>query len=305
MTLLRQIQDDIADPKSDITDLLRKCKILAHRLGSSDFMEWVDSELDGYGPTRPVPDYRRLACNYFADFMDAGWSVPNQPILWEVLPKEARDALQFHEYRQGIAKTKPFLTKGTHARLDRPEIAIRLEGKMFPELHCMAVREIIPVGEFEQLVSAIKNRILDFVLKIEAENPSAGEAAPNSHPVPAEKLQPLVQNFFHGPVGNLAQNSERFSQASTVSVPREDLSRLVTELANHLNELALDTQQKRRAEAQIAALKVELEGTPDNSVVRQAGQTLRNVTEGAIASLLATAAQPTIWHWIQQILSKF
>jgi hypothetical protein len=38
-------------------------------------------------------------------------------------------------------------------------------------------------------------------------------------------------------------------------------------------------------------------------VVRQAGRTLRNIIEGAIGSLAATAAQPAVWHWIQQALS--
>jgi hypothetical protein len=67
---------------------------------------------------------------------------------------------------------------------------------MFPELQCVGAWGEIGGSEFQQLLSAVNNRVLDFVLKIEAENPNAGEAPLNTHPVPEEKLQPLVQNYF-------------------------------------------------------------------------------------------------------------
>lgn len=83
-----------------------------------------------------------------------------------------------------------------------------------------------------------------------------------------------------------------------------DLSRLVTELTIHLNELDIAAPQKRKAEAQISTLKAQLTDEPNPVIVQQAGHTLRNITEGAIASLLATAAQqPTVWHWIHQTMA--
>jgi len=69
--------------------------------------------------------------------------------------------------------------------------------------------------------------------------------------------------------------------------------------------LNLDVRQKQRAEAQIATIRAELAGDPDPTIVKQAARTLRNITEGAIGSLLATAAQPGVWHWIHQALAAF
>ena len=114
-----------------------------------------------------------------------------------------------------------------------------------------------------------------------------------------------VTNMFHGPVGNVAQNSEYFNQTANMGTQPHDLTRLVTELTAHLDELNLDTRQKQRAEAQIAALKTELTGDPDPAIVKQAARTLRNITEGAVGSLLATAAPPGVWHWIHQALAAF
>jgi hypothetical protein len=109
-------------------------------------------------------------------------------------------------------------------------------GKHVPRYELSRCLGEISGVEFEQLISAVKNRILDFCLKIEAENPDASEALPNTQPVPTEKLRPLVQNLFYGTVGNIAQNSERFSQTVSIGIQTEDLARLVTEFTNHLDE---------------------------------------------------------------------
>jgi hypothetical protein len=87
------------------------------------------------------------------------------------------------------------------------------------------------------------------------------------------------------------------TQDVKVSTETHDLARLVTDLTNHSDELNLDARQKQRAEAQIAALRADLAGEePDPTIVRQAGRTLRRITDGAIGSLLATAAtQPAVW----------
>jgi hypothetical protein len=79
----------------------------------------------------------------------------------------------------------------------------------------------------------------------------------------------------------------------------------VTEFTNDLDELSLDARQKQKAEAQIATLKAPLTDEPDSVIVKQAGHTLRKITEGAIGSLLAAAVQPALWQWIQQVMAAY
>jgi len=83
-----------------------------------------------------------------------------------------------------------------------------------------------------------------------------------------------------------------------------DLVRLVSEFANHFDELKLDTRMKQKAKAQLATLEAQLSDEPDPIIVRQVGHTLRNITEGAIGSLIAAAAQPSIWSWVAQIMTR-
>jgi len=305
MSLLREIQIDLASAAVDVTIVLRKCKILAARLGSKEFAQWVDWELSGYPESQPIPEYRRLSITYYASFSNSAWSISKRAVPLQLVPEKHREQFQYVEFSEGIAKAASFVREKRGAIVQKPEMIFALQGTMYPGFACQGVWGEIAEIEFEQLVSAVKNRILDFALKIEDENPNAGEALPNSRPVPTEKLQPLVQNTFFGPVGNLAQNSQHFSQATSGGLDTDGLSKLVNEITNHLAELNLDAHQMKRAEAQIAALKAETIGNPDPTVVTQAGRTLRNITEGAIGSLLATATQPGIWQWIQQALANF
>ena len=300
MSLLREIQSDLAGP-TDIATVLRKCKILAARLGSEPFSRWVDLELGGYPESEPTPEYRRLAVNGYANFMNIAWRATEQPILWFALPEEVRDAHRHIDFRDGIAKAALFAQHG--ARIDRPELGPLLQGKMFPDMNCVGAWLVISASEFGQLVSGVKNRILDFVLKIEAANPDAGEATPNSQPVPQNQLQPLVQNFFAA-VGNVAQSGQNFSQTATIGINAADLSRLVLEFRNHLDELTLEAGERKSVQAQLATLDAQLIDAPDPIVVAQVGRTLRSITEGAIGSLLATAVQPTVWQWIHEMLAK-
>jgi hypothetical protein len=68
MSLLRDIQDAAVDPSTDVATLLRKCKILAVRLGSEEFKQWVDYELNGYDKVEDLPEYRILHTESFGTF---------------------------------------------------------------------------------------------------------------------------------------------------------------------------------------------------------------------------------------------
>lgn len=297
MSLLRDIQNDLTNPGLDVTNVLRRCKILATRLGSNEFGLWLNWELNGYPESRAIPDYRKLPCGYYANYISLAWRADHQPIPSNLVPEEYR----YFEFRAGIAKAITFATKG--AKVDHPELIPVIQKVSSGNMNCVGVWMEMASSEFEQLVSAVKTRVLDFVLEIEAENPNAGEAEINSNPVSPEKLQTLVNNFF-GPVGNLAQHSHDFDQTAMIAIQPPHLAKLVSQLTTHIDELNLDQSAKAKAMVQLATLKAQ-ESDPDPVIVKQAGRTLRSLTEGAIASLIATAAQPHVWQWVHQMLESF
>lgn len=57
MGLLADIEAAATDSTVSISDLLRKCKVLAARLKHREFADWVNAELNGYNPSQ-LPPYR-------------------------------------------------------------------------------------------------------------------------------------------------------------------------------------------------------------------------------------------------------
>lgn len=113
-----------------------------------------------------------------------------------------------------------------------------------------------------------------------------------------------VATMTNSPIQQGGVNS---TQSQTVTYnPQElgDLYRLVTEFNSHLGELSIEAKQRQKAEAQIATIKAQLIDEPDPVIVKQAGRTLRNITEGAIGSLIASGVQSTAWPWIIEVMQR-
>lgn len=305
MTLLREIQTAATDQHIDISTLLRKAKILAARLRNPEFEAWVDHELNGYEDRIAVPSYRVIFSSALGTLTD-GWRLWNDfHIMTTFLPEKYKDWGEKCYLDEPIA-TIASMAKRESLRVPWPqELAVQYGAKGTKGLQCIQAWLPITPDSLLGVVDTVRTRLLDFSLKLEAESPNAGEIQSGLTPIASEKLRPMVINTFYGPVGNVAQHSERFSQTSEITNGTEELIRFVQEFSTHLRELALDEHQMQRAKMQIDVLKTELEGDPDDAVIAQAGRTLRNITEGAVAGLIATAAQPTIWHWIHQMLIAF
>jgi hypothetical protein len=139
-----------------------------------------------------------------------------------------------------------------------------------------------------------------------------------AHAIEAAQLQPdkttsifpsVTYNTIN--VGHMVSSTIRQAGAgSTITTSYsveavENLSKLVAVFESRLGELKLDEAKERAARAQVATIKAQLADEPDPVIVNQAGRTLRNITEGAIGSLVATAAQPEIWHWVQGVMGLF
>ena len=114
-----------------------------------------------------------------------------------------------------------------------------------------------------------------------------------------------VDTMSNSPVQQGGIHSTQQQSASYTSQDISDLRQLVKEFTAHLEDLHLEAAQQRKAAVQIATINAQLADEPDPVIVRQAGRTLRNITEGSIGSLLATAAtQPTVWHWIHTLMQR-
>jgi hypothetical protein len=147
------------------------------------------------------------------------------------------------------------------------------------------------------------------VARINARGVDAIEVA-QSEPDKPTSIFPSVTyntiNVHHMVSSSIQQGGAGATMTTTYSVETvENLGKLVAVFESRLKELKLDEAKERAARTQVATIKVQLADDPDPVIVNQAGRSLRNITEGAIGSLVATAAEPGIWHWVQGAMALF
>ena len=197
MTLLREIQSAAIDSTVDISTVLRKAKVLAARLRNSEFASWVDLELNGYGEAT-LPPYRILQVYAFASIRDQFREWKAAPVMTSYLPEDLKRWGGEARLKQPIIEIASISSRsdGKHLIIQWPqELAVRYGAKGYNGFECVGAWQHIHPPALLGIVDTVRNRILEFVLRIEDENPDAGEAPPNTQPVPAERLQPLVNNI--------------------------------------------------------------------------------------------------------------
>ncbi len=225
MSLLRDIQDAAIDSETDLASLLRKCKVLAARLGSVEFGEWVDNELDGYLSRHELPDYRILSVSSKGHFSGAyGSGLRNADIPLSCLPKKWHEVLSHSYMAEPVASIENLVIQNKHDRGTvqepwNPDLVITLGKNIVQQMQCIQAWKVVPVGSIVGLLDQVRNRILKFALEIEAQDPAAGEAELNSNPVEGEKVSQIFNTYISGNVQNLATASHDFEQHSTNNDP--------------------------------------------------------------------------------------
>ena len=104
MSLLREIQDAAIDSNTELAVLLRKCKVLAARLGNPEFKKWVENELSGYDEIDDLPDYRILTVNskgHFSGPFQSGLRNADIPLM--CIEEDFRQHLVHSYLSQGVA----------------------------------------------------------------------------------------------------------------------------------------------------------------------------------------------------------
>ncbi len=70
MSKFSHLIDDVADQRNhSLSDVLLKAKVLAHRLRSRKFREWINAEIDGYDNQCAFPACTRVMLNRAGEFI--------------------------------------------------------------------------------------------------------------------------------------------------------------------------------------------------------------------------------------------
>ena len=211
MNLLEDIQSTATDSSSNVETLLRKCKILAARLGNQQLEDWIIWESNGYPEDVPVPSYRVWSLEVKGHFSGPFYSgLKNAPIPTVLLPENIRQSYNEYKCRQSIAAVESIIERheGGMLQVSTGDLALTLGTNVYENMNCLQCWAEFGVGNLVELLNVVRNRVLDFSLALWKEDPVAGESSPSTQEsVSKEKVTQLVNQTFnttiHGGTANL------------------------------------------------------------------------------------------------------
>jgi hypothetical protein len=232
VSLLDQIQSDAINPDVDVTVLLRKCKVLAARLGSRALEKWVDSELGGYAADPPLPPYRiGPALALRGNFMNSAYQATGISVPLGALPEDLRgDLAKPMEFREGIAALQQTAAEagGRTVSYSLPPALVG-HVRLYERMPCYALWGELSGNFLTNLVDQVRNRALSLALEIEKEDPEAGEGKAGSTPIPEDRVNHIYSTTIFGSVGAFAAGQQSIAQAN-VDVHPGDLDSLIAAL---------------------------------------------------------------------------
>jgi hypothetical protein len=234
MSLLQEIQSGAIDENVEIVVVLRKCKVLAAKLGNEEFKSWVDYELNGYPSIKEVPDYRIIrGVKSYGSFVGIGWSqMKNIPIPASGIPDEYQDAITI------LHLTEPISYFSSLVNQKHDELTINLgwpgdlvaycSDKILDGGWCLInAWRVIAISSLVSLLDTVRNRVLSFALEIEEEAPDAGEALPGQKPIAEERVQQVFNTYImQGGTAQIAAGNQTIKYDINIQVIQNDFDSL-------------------------------------------------------------------------------
>lgn len=168
MKLVDSIIEILSSENPNLTDALIKTKVVLHRLGEKQLVEWVNSELDGYQDGSDLPDYRIVGSIVKANIMNMAYSASNVDVPVYHLDDELRESLETSAFRQGIAAIEDLASTDSDS-VQRPiphALYGLLSEKFASGYRVQSAWCEIPKHSLIQILTQVRSRLLDFVLEL-------------------------------------------------------------------------------------------------------------------------------------------
>ena len=216
MSLLDDIRSDLISQSADLSNTLRKAKILASAIGLPEFRDWVDSELSGYEDRDKLPSYRVHATNslgYFAGPFGSG--VRNMVLPTYNLSASAKDFAENLHFYDGVGALEAQAGNAGQIKWSQEMILLARESiKMSGGVVLVDAHKPVPAYVIPGILDQIKNRLLDFVLALE-ENNVTGEDLDN-RTVKTDVARNLFHIYIYGDQNIVATGEQVTQHVTTV-----------------------------------------------------------------------------------------
>ena len=303
MTLATDIQKGAIDSEASLPTILRMMKVLAAELGVADLNDWVDRELNGYGPQDELPSYRTLHEGEDIGLFSGpfGRLTKNVPIPVASVPEEVRKHLGPLRVRQGVRWIESMIEDSSMKKM---------LGRSWPAEWVIHARDSIPLADgsllveawtrfpsaaFEGILDSIRNRTLDFIVKLQQAHPDIRTSDEATNEISATEAQTIFNVTFLGDNNRLVAAGAGSQQSIAMSGSIEQ--GVLDSLFEFLKNTGVQSEDLRELQAAI-----EGDDPPSEegrfgqkvaawmgSMVAKAAQGVWKVSAGAASELLSKA----------------
>ena len=303
MKLLADVIAELSSPQPSLIDALVKTKVLLHKLGRKDLVEWVNNEINGYPDDAPLPAYRVVPAQVKGNVTNNAYSYSDHPLPTMHLTKEQRGGLEELEMRDSIAVLEN-LAKQDKNGLQRPlpiEYGALFNKALTGGYKVQQAWCDIGVGRFSQIVTQVRSKLLDFLLELQEK-------------VGTEVSEEEAKRVAQSPETASMFNHAIFGDNVTILVGNQNQQTVRNEIKEgDFAALAAYLESKNVSRKDVQALEQAIhadDGTPDvssqrfgprvrnwlSSMLNKAVETSWQIELGIASSLLTNALQ-AYYRW--------
>lgn len=200
MSLLAELEAEAVSAKN-LSQLLRKCKLLANSLDSELLENWLTYELNGYEDNIEVPSYRTRPLTIYGDFSGPLGSRRTCPIPELCIPEKLKHFTKY-QIRLSVAGIEDFLKNPEHKSFIVPltNLAPLLGFNVLERHNCINVRGTFGRNFFVEILNTVQNKILDFILMIKKKHPEAGDMGEKC--IDQKEIKQIFYTTINGGISN-------------------------------------------------------------------------------------------------------
>jgi hypothetical protein len=280
MKIIDELIEELTDKSNHLTDILIKTKVLAYKLKNQELIKWIDSELNGYN-NGELPEYRKLTCQIIGNLSNGFHRASNYPIPLIGLDKNLRQGMQKVALTQSVSTLDDFVHRETGGKMIiniPPEMYGYLSKDLDNGFEIEYARREIDKAQVIQTLTAVKSKLLDFLLKLNDELGEQDDVKPFSQGKGKDK----VASIFHSSV---------FGDNATIIVGDNNTQTVSNVTQGNFEALEKLLKEKGIAEVDIQKLKQVIDEDEPKADKKEFGPKVK----GWIIGMLAKAMEGT-WN---------
>lgn len=298
--IIEKLISNIGDGKMGAGDLLRNAKILAFNIDNVDFKKWIDKECNGYSENEELPPYRVIKTVLYGkieQIKGLGSSLIYDKFLLPTshLPSEQQDIINTWRCINPIGEIQSIIDNAGDNDLASPcpiSVIPLVKKALYPNVNVNQVWREIQKYDLENVIESVKNRLLDFLLKLDKEMKLDTNFAPTGD---NGKIQKILNSTIYAGIANFGNNNHTEVKDSNISINEQVNDDLFHKIADIVSKIEENEQScNKDIKDVLTEIKEELNGQRKKSKLKLFFQALLGVATEISANLITPYAQQAL-----------